>query len=247
MAPLAYAVAFVAIAVILAAAFRRSGTYRSIHALYGVFTFLGTVAILSIPGIIHNAAILIIATGLAVRIATWSVKYERTFERAVGLSFAPLAGIIVVGALATNAFLWITEERANNRSPEALAGASNLILIVWDTVRAASLDLYGFDVVTPNLARLAERGMTFDMALATTSWTLPSHGSMFTGYAPYFLSTSWFDPLDDAKPTLAEALADRGFRTGGFVSNLLYTTREYGLAAASSITRITASPSARRS
>jgi arylsulfatase A-like enzyme len=52
---------------------------------------------------------------------------------------------------------------------------------------------------------------------------------MFTGQLPPDHSADWQTPLDDRWPTLAEALHNHGYRTGGFVSNLIYATWEHGL------------------
>ena len=73
-----------------------------------------------------------------------------------------------------------------------------MLLIVWDTVRAENLSLYGYGRrTTPNLERLAARGVRFRHAFATSSWTLPSHASLFTGRWPHELSAGWKTPLDD--------------------------------------------------
>jgi arylsulfatase A-like enzyme len=53
---------------------------------------------------------------------------------------------------------------------------------------------------------------------------------MFTGRNPHELGVDWLAPLGPSAPTLAEVLRREGYRTGGFVANLLYTTRESGLA-----------------
>jgi arylsulfatase A-like enzyme len=53
---------------------------------------------------------------------------------------------------------------------------------------------------------------------------------MFTGRFPSELSADWLQPLDDSPPTLAEALAARGWITGGFVGNTRYCSAETGLA-----------------
>jgi len=58
----------------------------------------------------------------------------------------------------------------------------NVLLIVLDTVRAESLSLYGYQKRTiPNLEDMAKGGVSFESALSTSPWTLPSHASMFTG------------------------------------------------------------------
>jgi arylsulfatase A-like enzyme len=63
-----------------------------------------------------------------------------------------------------------------------------VLLIVWDTVRAGNLSAYGYGRrTTPNLERLAGRGVRFDPAFSTSSWTLPAHASLFTGQWPHEL------------------------------------------------------------
>ena len=115
--------------------------------------------------------------------------------------------------------------------PEPPAGAPNILLIVLDAVRAESLETYGASrEVAPNLAALAKRGVTFDQAWSTAPWTLPSQAGMFTGRLPSELSADWLTALDGASPTLAEALAKRGWATGGFVGNTHYCSAETGLA-----------------
>src|SRR6202021_2117515 len=63
-----------------------------------------------------------------------------------------------------------------------------------------------------------------------SSWTLPSHASMFTGRWLHELSVGWLTPLDRARPTLGEFLGDRGYATAGFVANTAYCGTDSGLA-----------------
>ncbi len=72
--------------------------------------------------------------------------------------------------------------------------------------------------------------MRFDLAFATSSWTLPSHASLLTGRWPHALGVDWTTPLRPDVPTLAEFLAAHGYDTAGFVANLDYCGRETGLA-----------------
>lgn len=140
--------------------------------------------------------------------------------------------VSTIGGLAVGVSGWqhAQEFRATAMLPRIGRDLPNILFLVLDTVRAQSLSLYGRTrPTTPNLERLARKGVVFDQALSTTSWTLPSHGSMFTGRLPYEMSGSWRNPLDDRFPTLAEMLGASGYRTGGFVGNLLYCTREFGL------------------
>jgi arylsulfatase A-like enzyme len=80
------------------------------------------------------------------------------------------------------------------------------------------------------LGELAARGIRFDEARATSSWTLPSHASMFTGQWPHDLSAGWITPLDGRHPTVAEYLRSRGYATAGFAGNTLYCSWDSGLA-----------------
>ena len=105
-----------------------------------------------------------------------------------------------------------------------------MLLIVLDTVAADHLSLHGYDRPTsPTLESLARRGVRFDRVQATSSWTLPSHASFFTGRWPHELSASWFTPLDASHPTLAEYLGSRGYATAGFVANTSYCGADTGL------------------
>lgn len=114
--------------------------------------------------------------------------------------------------------------------PAARPGSPNVLLLVMDNVRADALSLYGAPRDTsPNLARIASRGLKFNEARSAASWTLPSHASLLTGRWPHELSVTVDSPLDDARPTLAETLAARGYVTAGFVGNTYYCNGWYGL------------------
>ena len=110
-------------------------------------------------------------------------------------------------------------------------GSPNVLLIVMDTVAAGHLGLHGYNRATSTtLTELAERGIRFDSARAASSWTLPSHATMFTGRWLHELSVGWLTPLDQKHPTLAEFLGDRGYATAGFVANTFYCGSSSGLA-----------------
>jgi arylsulfatase A-like enzyme len=122
--------------------------------------------------------------------------------------------------------------RQSNRDGETLAAgdAPNVLLIILDTVRAANLTVYGYArSTTPALGRLASEGTTYERAFAPAPWTLASHASMFTGRQSSEIRAQWRVPLHLADSTLAELLRTRGYATGGFVANLVYTPREVGL------------------
>lgn len=118
----------------------------------------------------------------------------------------------------------------------------HILLITLDTTRRNHLSCYGYERKTsPNLDRLAEEGVRFENCVAMTSWTLPSHASLFTGLyssthgAHYdekaelslgqavegsktsieFLQDYRANGLGAGAITLAEILAEAGYVTGG--------------------------------
>lgn len=172
---------------------------------------------------------LVLAAGLAVqatRIAIGRLPLVQTIARR-GLPVLVLT--IVAIAVAMNALPANAERRALARVvPDARR--PNVLFIIWDTARAASLSLYGYHrPTTPTLERLAAQGVTFDRAYSIAPWTLPSHVGLFTGLASHEVSADWLTPLDEGPATLAEQFAKNGYATGGFVANFFYCSRESGL------------------
>lgn len=97
----------------------------------------------------------------------------------------------------------------------------NVLFIVWDTVRADKLSLYGHPVTTtPGLDALSARGTVYERARSPGVWTLPSHASMFTGIPVSGHGVGddhkW---LDDGFLTWAEVLRAGGWRTWAWSSN----------------------------
>src|SRR5262249_26838098 len=186
------------------------------------------IALIAFPRICTIAS-LALALGLASPLVRRLESHGRRFRRVVQLSF-PLAfaTLLVLGALP-----WIEDRIKQSREgtrPLPPPGSPNLLLIVLDTVAAGHLDLYGYPRATSTtLVELAERGIRFDSAQATSSWTLPSHATIFTGRWMHELSVGWLNPLDEEHPTLAEFLAGRGYATAGFIANTMYCASDSGL------------------
>jgi arylsulfatase A-like enzyme len=97
-----------------------------------------------------------------------------------------------------------------------------VLLVTSDTHRA---DFIGAaarpaDVRTPNLDRLAARGVTFQDCLASTNITNPSHVALMTGVSPRDHGVrNNSTRLAESAPTLAEHLRDLGYRTWAAVSS----------------------------
>jgi len=105
-------------------------------------------------------------------------------------------------------------------------GPPHLILfVVLDTVRADRLSLCGYTRPTsPTLARLAATpGFSATCeAVSPGTWTLPSHASFFTGLpVPAHRADRASRPLPAGIPTLAEALAGRGYQAAMVSANAL--------------------------
>lgn len=100
-------------------------------------------------------------------------------------------------------------------------GDLNLVVITLDTTRADHLGAYGATTVeTPALDRLAREGVVFEQAMTTAPLTLPAHASIFTGKFPPehgVRDNGGFFVAPD-QVLLAELLAQRGYKTGGFVA-----------------------------
>jgi arylsulfatase A-like enzyme len=104
-----------------------------------------------------------------------------------------------------------------------------VIVISLDTTRPDHLSAYGYDrETTPTLARLASEGALFTNARTTTSWTLPSHMSLFTGLpAGLHDVVIDFKVLDEGRRTMGEVFQDAGYRTLGVFSGP-YVHGHYG-------------------
>ena len=185
--------------------------------------------LLTIEGL-YAIASTILACGLAANLGPWLGRRASRVDRLVRLSLPAMALSLVVLTGLTYQRVTSAEQRALSRRPTAKPGVPNVLLIVLDDVRAASLSLYGHvRPTTPNLERLARRGVVFTEARSTAPWTLPSHASMMTGRWPHELSVGPDLPLDGTFPTLAEALGRVGYATAGFVGNTYYCHTMYGM------------------
>ncbi len=107
----------------------------------------------------------------------------------------------------------------------------NLILISIDTLRADRVGAYGYErATTPALDALAARGVRFETVIAESSWTLPSHVTLFTGLPPSFHGVVRPNQeLAETIPTLAEALRQNGYRTFGITGGAFLEER-FGVA-----------------
>jgi arylsulfatase A-like enzyme len=179
---------------------------------------------------IHGASALLLAAGLGRPIGGAVAFYLGRKPRSARLALALLGGLLIVLAGLSSGRQAVRQQRATAGLPAPPAGARNVILIVWDTVRASSLSLHDYPRdTTPNLVRWGRKGIQFSLALAPVPWTFPSHSCFFTGRWPYELDSHTKSTLDSPYATLAEYLASRGYETVGFAANTNYCSYETGL------------------
>lgn len=96
----------------------------------------------------------------------------------------------------------------------------------YDAIGASELDEWytDYDALdyrqTPTFDALADRGTFFRQATSTSSYTPPSHTSMFTGLYPKTHGVkTFFHSYNDPSPTLAELLSELGYETKAWIEN----------------------------
>ncbi|MDB9250749.1 sulfatase [Halorubrum ezzemoulense] len=104
-----------------------------------------------------------------------------------------------------------------------------MILLVMDTAR---YDFVGGEKngveVAPEINRLAESGTKFTNAFSAAPWTLPSHGSLFTGqYPSKHGAHADSKHLPEESMTIAEAFSSAGYDTVG-ASNNAWISESFG-------------------
>ncbi|MFH1281821.1 MAG: sulfatase [Candidatus Omnitrophota bacterium] len=99
----------------------------------------------------------------------------------------------------------------------------NIIFIVIDAGRADYFSCYaGSGVTTPNIDRIAKGGALFENVISTAPWTIPSHGTMFTGLYPFQHQATWETLcLKAGIPTIFDIFTQRGYAALAVSANSL--------------------------
>ncbi len=229
MIPLVQTVLLGAMGMLAAIAWRIRPSRRTALLGSGVLAGLAILPVILAQPYIDRRAAALVAIGIAVQAARLAVRWLEPLMRLARRALPVLVLLFLVTAAGVPLVLsW--RERQLLSKHAAPTGRPNILLIILDTVRAASLSGYGYARATaPFLERFAREGARFERAYSTSPWTLPSHASAFTGRWPHELSADWNSPLDDRFPTLAEWFSGAGYATGAFVANDVYTMPETGL------------------
>ncbi len=105
----------------------------------------------------------------------------------------------------------------------------NIVLVVFDTARWDRFGCYGYGrPTTPFVDGLAEQGLRVETMIANGPWTLPSHGSLFTGLYPSQHGSQWQTGprlRDSVSITMAEWLRGLGYHTICATNNGLISER----------------------
>ena len=230
MAPVANAIAFIAIGLILLGAARVWAPIGRRHVATFVFACCGLLSILLMYYPLHTYARLLLALGVAWQIARLATRHPRGFNRLLASGLPGLIAVVLLLALLTTFGPRVAYRRQVAALPAPTAPAPNVLLIVWDTVRAQNLSLHGYQrPTTPHLESWARSGVVFEQASSTSPWTLPAHASMLTGQWAQHLSANWEQAMNGEPRTLAEVLSGHGYVTAGFVANTYYCGHELGL------------------
>ena len=106
----------------------------------------------------------------------------------------------------------------------------HVVVLLADTFRADNLATYGNEhALSPRLDAFAGGALRFRHAYSPASWTLPAHGSLFTGLFPHqHGAVEKEHRLPRSLATLAELFAAAGYRTGG-ITDAGFVSRAYGL------------------
>lgn len=192
---------------------------------------------LALTARLYPLSCLLLALGTAAVITRWVRGHESAGQRFIRRTMPLAAAVVVLAATGIQGAAWLGEQRALSALPAARPGAPNVLVVVVDTLRADHLSGYGYSRPTsPNMDRLAQQGAQFDNAMATTSWSFPSHVSLVTGRYQFEHGLGRIPPmaaLDSTLalggfPTLGEELQRRGYRTAAFSANRLFFSGNLG-------------------
>jgi arylsulfatase len=146
---------------------------------------------------------------------TYTEEHVSTLNTHLKKNLRSFAGalLLVVGLAASSL-------NAQNSKP-------NVVVLVLDQLRADDLHCYGNPRLTsPNIDKLASRGVLLSHFYTVAPWTSPSFGTLHTSLYPskHGVTLFWtpgMPLLDKDIPTLAESFRDGGYRTAAFVDNSL--------------------------
>src|SRR5690606_19237637 len=113
--------------------------------------------------------------------------------------------ILTLLIISSCAYYWISKSTHSKKY--------NLVIISLDTLRADRLGAYGYDKfpTSPNIDQFAAKSVVFEDAISVSSWTLPTHMTLFTGLYPSTHGVKFSkNTLTPKYKLLAEVLKENG-------------------------------------
>ncbi len=207
--------------------------HTALHALAMAAAYYGLQRWVAVDSPLFNMQMLVNCAGLVVVFALGAAlaKWRRP------LPWISAIVLMAAGLAAPAAYLAATTPppKPTPVLPSARANAPDIVLVVLDTVRAENLSTWGYSRATsPTLTSLAQQGALFADATSPSTWSLPSHASLFTGrYPSSHGAHAEHQYLDDRFPTLAQVLQSNGYETfcitaNAWISDGLGLTRGFG-------------------
>src|SRR5690606_37061883 len=150
-APTVYAIVFLFFAASIMLPWPFLDAKRRLRILAFACALIGCVSILHMASQLGRTAVWILASGIAVQLSFLALRFEDLLRRLVRFTLVP--GVLTVAALGIglNGAWWMVERRGPTATGTN-GSQPNVVLIIWDTVRAASLSLYGYErETTPHL------------------------------------------------------------------------------------------------
>ncbi len=235
VAPVFYALAYLAVALILVLPATIRPRFPWDIPLTAVLALISALMLSRLQrNLLSPLAALILAAGVTAVVLRSYLRRRDLWIRRMRRALPSLGGaVLVIGALGGFLLPPLMERLALARLGPVRGNGKNVLLIVLDTERADHLSAYGYArPTTPRLDSLARAGALFQEAFAGAPTTLPSHATLMTGLPVHVhrAGTPHHAFLDGRYPTIAEVLRDHGYRTGGFVGNVFFTGRISGLA-----------------
>jgi arylsulfatase A-like enzyme len=192
---------------------------------FGMLTFFDW---LTLSGRIQDFGAFWMAAGLSTVLVRRLTKHDAVVFRFLGRSLPWVFVGVVLALFGIQGTQWLKELIGLQRLPIPSPESPNVLVIVVDTMRSDHVSIAGYSrQTTPNIDRIAQRGVLLESAFATSSWTLPSHASFLTGRFPHEHRAET-EEMSDRLPTIAEAFRDRGYRTAAFSANTFFFTRQMG-------------------
>lgn len=228
--PLVYAALFALLALLIAFPWRLLRRPAPVGPLVFLLVLLGIYLLGRLPNVVAGWACAVLAFGVAARAAASSKRWGSAFMRR---ALPRLGAAVAALALVCVGFAWGWETWRMHKLPPVSGSPPNVLLLVIDTQRADHLSAYGYERPTsPNLEAIAAEGVLFEAAYSHSSWTLPSHVTLFTGVPQHVHRAGVMRQpyMAGGHRTLAEVLARAGYATAGFVANTYWTGRQTGLA-----------------